>query len=337
MSPKPAHATLQRILAAAGGPGHALYGPFSSRRPAEPGSSRSVKTYLHEISHFPLLTPERERELAGQTRLGREASEHLASGAVGETERKRLNQTIRLGRQARRQMIEANLRLAVKIATHFQGRGLSLEDLIAEGNCGLIRAVEKFDDRRGFRFSSYASWWIMQAVGRAVAEQSQCVRLPVHVHLAQRRLGSTQEALQQQLGRPPTEAETARALGLSAAAFRALRTTGQEPARLEVERWEGEDEEVSAYLEESDPVTPHDEVCRRFLKRDLRTLLDELRPKEQQVLELRYGLNDGVERNLAEVGRALGITRERARQIEREALDRLREEPTLRQLGEYLA
>jgi RNA polymerase primary sigma factor len=336
LSPRPAHATLQRILAAAGGPGHALYGPFSSRRPAEPGSSRSVKAYLHEISHFPLLTPERERELARQVRLGQEAAEHLACGASGGEARK-LQQAVRLGRLARGQMIEANLRLAVKIATHFQGRGLSLEDLIAEANCGLIRAVEKFDDRRGFRFSSYASWWIMQAVGRAVAEQSQCVRLPVHVHLAQRRLGSTQEALQQQLGRPPTEAETARALGLSAAALRALRTTAQEPARLEVERWEGEDEEVSAYLEESDPITPYDEVCRRFLKRDLRALLDELRPKEQRVLELRYGLNDGVDRNLAEVGRALGITRERARQIEREALDRLREEPAVRQLSEYLA
>jgi RNA polymerase primary sigma factor len=176
----------------------------------------------------------------------------------------------------------------------------------------------------------------MQAVGRAVAEHSQSVRLPVHVHLAQRRLGSTQEALQQKLGRPPTEAETAKALGLSAAAFRALQTTGLEPVRLEVERWEGEDEEVSAYLEEPDPVTPYDEVSRRFLKRELRELLAELRPRERRVLELRYGLRDGVDRNLAEVGRALGITRERARQIEREALARLRETPAMTHMAEYL-
>jgi RNA polymerase primary sigma factor len=332
---KRAHATLQRILAAAGGPGHGLHGPFSSRRSADSYGSPSVQLYLHEISHYPLLTPERERELARQVRLGGEAAERLA-GPCPPAEEADLQPVVAAGRLARGQMIEANLRLVVKIATHFQGRGLSLDDLIAEGNCGLIRAVEKFDDRKGFRFSSYASWWIMQAVGRAVAEHSQSVRLPVHVHLAQRRLAATQEELQQKLGRPPTEAETAKALGLSAAAFRALQTSGQEPARLEMERWEGEDEEVSAYLEEPDPVTPHDEVTRRFLRREMRAVLGELRPKERQVLELRFGLQDGVERNLAEVGRALGITRERARQIEREALGKLREAPEMTSMVEYL-
>jgi RNA polymerase primary sigma factor len=333
---KRAHATLQRILAAAGGPGHGLHGPFSSRRSTESGSSPSVQAYLHEISHYPLLTPERERELAEQVRLGAEADATLTLGAGDSRRTESLRLASRRGCEARRQMIEANLRLVVKIATHFQGRGLSLEDLIAEGNCGLIRAVEKFDDRKGFRFSSYASWWIMQAVGRAVAEHSQSVRLPVHVHLAQRRLGATQEELQQKLGRPPTEAETAKALGLSTAAFRALQTTGQEPARLEVERWEGEDEEVSAYVEEPDPVSPYEEVSRRFLKREVRALLDELRDKERRVLELRYGLQDGVERNLAEVGRELGITRERARQIEREALGKLREAPATTHMVDYL-
>jgi RNA polymerase primary sigma factor len=333
---KRAHATLQRILASAGGSSHGLQSPFSSRPPLEAGGSPSVQVYLHEIAHHPLLTPERERELARQVRLGGEALAALTSGEVSPADEARHRRVIERGREARRQMIESNLRLVVKIATHFQGRGLSLEDLIAEGNCGLIRAVEKFDDRKGFRFSSYASWWIMQAVGRAVAEHSQSVRLPVHVHLAQRRLGSTQEALQQQLGRPPTEAETAKALGLSAAAFRALQTTGLEPARLEVERWEGEDEEVSAYLEEPDPVTPYDEVSRRFLKRELRALLAELRPRERRVLELRYGLRDGIDRNLADVGRELGITRERARQIEREALARLREAPAMAHMAEYL-
>jgi RNA polymerase primary sigma factor len=333
---KQAHATLQRILAGAGGPGHGLHGPFSARRPMDAGSSASVQTYLHEIAYFPLLTPERERELAQQVRLGSEASARLAGGDVHGAELTKLRRTVQKGYEARRQMIEANLRLVVKIATHFQGRGLSLEDLIAEGNCGLIRAVEKFDDRKGFRFSSYASWWIMQAAGRAVAEHSQSVRLPVHVHLAQRRLGATQEELQQKLGRPPTEAETAKALGLSAAAFRALQTTGQEPARLEMERWEGDDEEVSAYIEEQDPVTPYDEVSRRFLKRELRAVLGELRPKERRVLELRFGIGDGIERNLAEVGRELGITRERARQIEREALGKLRDAPQMSHMADYL-
>jgi RNA polymerase primary sigma factor len=333
---KRAHATLQRILAAAGGPGHGLHGPYSSRRPMEAGGSPSVQAYLQEIAYFPLLTPDRERELACQVRLGEDAGRQLNEGQVRSDDEAELQSIRRLGRRARGHMIEANLRLVVKIATHFQGRGLSLEDLIAEGNCGLIRAVEKFDDRKGFRFSSYASWWIMQAVGRAVAEHSQSVRLPVHVHLAQRRLAATQEELQQKLGRPPTEAETAKALGLSAAAFRALQTTGQEPARLESERWEGDDEEVSAYLEEQDPVTPHDEVTNRFLRREMRVLIAELRPKERQVLELRYGLQDGVERNLAEVGRELGITRERARQIEREALGKLREDPAMTHMVEYL-
>jgi RNA polymerase primary sigma factor len=329
---KGAHATLQRILAAAGGPGHGLHGPFSSRRLAEVGGSPSLQAYLHDIAHYPLLTPEREKELARLVRLGQDAEVHARDVKPAAAVRR----AIQSGREARRQMIEANLRLVVKIATHFQGRGLALDDLIAEGNCGLIRAVEKFDDRKGFRFSSYASWWIMQAVGRAVAEHSQSVRLPVHVHLAQRRLASTQEELHQKLGRPPTEAETAKALGLSAAAFRALQTTGQEPARLEMERWEGEDEEVSAYIEEQDPVTPYDEVSHRFLKREMSAMLDELRPKERRVLELRYGLGDGVQRNLAEVGRELGITRERARQIEREALGKLREAPAMTHMADYL-
>jgi RNA polymerase primary sigma factor len=333
---KRAHATLQRILAAAGGPGHGLQSPFSNRRPIDAAASAAVQAYLREIAHYPLLTPERERELARQVRLGGEAAARLDSGDSGGVNQRSLRRTLQLGRAARRQMIEANLRLVVKIATHFQGRGLSLEDLIAEGNCGLIRAVEKFDHRKGFRFSSYASWWIMQAVGRAVAEHSQCVRLPVHVHLAQRRLAATQDELQQKLGRSPTEAETAKALGISPAALRALRTSGQEPARLEMERWDGEDEEVSAYVEEPDPVTPHDEVSRRFLRREVRAALAELRPKERHVLELRYGLRDGVERNLAEVGRELGLTRERARQIEREALGHLREAPAMMHMGEYL-
>jgi RNA polymerase primary sigma factor len=333
---KRAHAALQRILAAAGGPGQGPQSPFVTRRAAEASYSPSVHAYLREIAGYLLLTPERERQLARQVRLGNEAADRLASGDADPSEIRRLRRLVLAGREARREMIEANLRLVIKMATHFQGRGLSLEDLIAEGNCGLIRAVEKFDDRKGFRFSSYASWWIMQAVGRAVAEHSQSVRLPVHVHLAQRRMASVQEQLQDKLGRPPTELETAKALGLSAAAFRALQTTGQEPARLEVERWEGEDEEVSDYLEESDPITPHDEVTRRFLKRELRAVLDGLRPKERRVLELRFGLSDGVERNLAEVGRSLGITRERARQIEREALERLRGTPAITHMAEYL-
>jgi RNA polymerase primary sigma factor len=333
---KRAHATLQRILSAAGGPARGLRSSFSAGRPTDVGGSPSVQVYLHEIAHYLLLTPERERELARQIRLGEEADARLSSGDCSPPEERGLRHAVRIGREARRQMIEANLRLVVKIATHFQGRGLSLEDLIAEGNCGLIRAVERFDDRKGFRFSSYASWWIMQAIGRAVAEYSQSVRLPVHVHLAQRRQASVQEELQQKLGRPPTETETAKALGLSAAAFRALQTSGQEPARLEVERWEGEDEEVSAYLEQPDPVTTYDEVSRRFLRREVQALLDELRPKERCVLELRFGLIDGVDRNLAEVGRELGITRERARQIEREALDRLRATPAMTHMVEYL-
>ena len=338
---KQAHATLQRILSAAGGPAYGVHGPFGARRMGETGGSAGVQSYLHDISRYPLLTPERERELAEQVRLGADAQRVLqqlepSPSRKRDAERVELEQAARRGLLARRQMIEANLRLVVRIASHFQGRGLSFDDLIAEGNCGLIRAVEKFDDRKGFRFSSYASWWIMQAVGRAVAEHSQSVRLPVHVHLAQRRLASTQEELQRKLGRNPTDAETAKALGLSLLAFRALQTSGQEPARLENERWEGEDEEVSAYIEEPDPVTPYDEVSRRFLKRELRALLGELRPKERQVLELRYGLRDGVDRNLAEVGRELGITRERARQIEREALGRLRETPAITHMVEYL-
>jgi RNA polymerase primary sigma factor len=331
-----AHATLQRILAGAGGPSHGVPSAFGSRRPLEVASSPSIQTYLREIAHYPLLTPERERELAAQVRLGAETEEKLARSSLTPAAEASLRATAQLGRLARREMIECNLRLVVKIATHYQGRGLSLEDLIAEGNCGLIRAVEKFDDRKGFRFSSYASWWIMQAVGRAVAEQAQTVRLPVHVHLAQRRMSATTEELQQKLGRQPTEAEIAKALGLSVVAFRALQTSGQEPARLEVERWEGEDEELSAYLSEPDAVSPHEVVGRKFLKRDVRVVLHDLRPKEREVLELRYGLLDGVDRNLAEVGRALGITRERARQIEREAIVKLRETPGMARMMEYL-
>jgi RNA polymerase primary sigma factor len=295
-----------------------------------------MQPYMHQIARFPLLTPERERELARQVRLGAGATARLTQGALGPHAKRKLRDAAVLGREARRRMIESNLRLVIATAAHFEGRGLSFEDLVAEGNCGLIAAVDRFDERKGFRFSTYATWWIIKALWRAVAHQSQSVPLPVHAYLAQRRLTVTQAELQHELGRPPTETETARALNLSAAALHAIQRSGREPERLEQQARDGEDEEVSTILEQPDPVIPDDEVCRNFLHRDLRVVLKQLRPSERRVLELRFGLCDDVERSLAEVGRELGITRERARQVEQGALERLRGAPVVTHLVDYL-
>lgn len=300
------------------------------------GSVRdSLGSYLHEVGRISLLTQADEVELAEAIRAGVQAAERLEVGGQGPAERKALEGAVNRGEAARRRLIESNLRLVVRIASRYQGRGLSLEDLVSEGNFGLMRAVERFDERRGFKFSTYACWWIMQAVGRALADHSRVIRLPVHLHVAKQRLAWLEEDMNRRLGRDATEAELAKELGISVESLRALRSSDREPARLEMVRHEDDGEELGAMIEDDDPG-PVDEALEDLMRNDVVHLLDRLPTRERRILELRYGLADGREHTLAHIGRSLGLTRERVRQLERQAIFRLRQEPDVNHLVGYI-
>jgi RNA polymerase primary sigma factor len=274
-------------------------------------------------------------ELAEAIRFGVQAAEQLEQPGLSRKAIDELERTVARGEAARQRLIESNLRLVVRIASRYQGRGLSLEDLVSEGNFGLMRAVERFDERRGFKFSTYACWWIMQAVGRALADHSRIIRLPVHLHVAKQRLAWLEEDMNRRLGREPLEAELAKELGISVDSLRALRSSDREPARLEMVRHEDDGEELGASLEDDDPG-PVDEAIEELMRSDVVHLLDRLPLRERRILELRYGLADGHEHTLAHIGRSLGLTRERVRQLERQAIFRLRQEPDVNGLVGYL-
>ncbi len=299
--------------------------------------SDPVRMYFQEIGRYPLLTSQQEVELAMQMETGARAEEKLASGVeLDDAERILLERQVRLADRARKRLVEANLRLVVSIAKKYVGRGLSLLDLIQEGNLGLIRAVEKFDYRKGFKFSTYATWWIRQSVTRALADQARTIRVPVHMVETINKLAKAQRTLMQELGREPTIEEIAIELELEPSKVTELRRIALDPVSLETPLGEEADSTIGDFVEDTDAEVPVEAASFRLLQDYLNLALEDLNERERQVLVMRFGLADGKVRTLEEVGAHFRVTRERIRQIETKALAKLRQPARARKLEGYL-
>ena len=270
-----------------------------------------VRMYLKEIGKIPLLSPERETYLAEQITLGDKA--------------------------AKDELIEANLRLVVSIAKRHVGKGMYFLDLIQEGNLGLIKAVEKFDYSKGYKFSTYATWWIRQAITRAIADQARTIRIPVHMVETIHKVSRTSRQLLQEFGREPSTEEIAESLGMTADKVREIMKIAQDPVSLETPIGEEEDSHLGDFVEDVDSPAPSDSASYSLLREQLCNILHTLTPREEQVIKLRFGLEDGRPRTLEEVGRQFRITRERIRQIEAKALRKLRHPSRSKTLKDYLA
>jgi RNA polymerase primary sigma factor len=296
-----------------------------------------VQLYLHEIGQVPLLQAHEEVELAQQIERGKEARTRLDNKDY-ETASDRLNlmRDINAADDARRQLIQANLRLVVSVAKKYIGSSMSFMDLVQEGNIGLMRAVEKFDYKRGNRFSTYATWWIRQAVTRAIAEQSRLIRLPVHLSESITHLRRAIYNLEQQLEREPTPEEIAQALGMSLRKVKRLLRASTQPISLEQPLNNDREGRIGELLADESQDTPIEVAAQHMLQQELGEVLNDLPERERKVLMMRYGLLDGQRRTLEEVGVAFGITRERTRQIESEALRRLRDPGVGKRLQGYL-
>ena len=303
----------------------------------------SVRAYLQEIGRVPLLTAELEVLCAKQIEDGTEASaiyeSWLAEGTLGEipaSERREIERAIEDGQEAKELLIEANLRLVVSIAKRYRNRGMAFLDLIQEGNLGLMRAVEKFDYRRGFKFSTYATWWIRQAITRAVADQARTIRIPVHMVETINKVMRTHRQLAQELGREPTVEEIAARVQMPSERVRELQRIGQDTISIDQPIGEEEDFSLSDLIEDQSAEVPADAATRMLLNEAVQRALDELTEREQEVVRLRFGLDDGRVRTLEEVGQHFGVTRERIRQIEMKTLAKLRHPMVSRPLREYV-
>ncbi|WP_448590899.1 RNA polymerase sigma factor [Thermoflexus hugenholtzii] len=303
---------------------------------AELDSDDLLSLYLKEVGRIPLLTPEEEVELARRIERGRAAERRLAQGDLSPEERRRLEEIVADGRAAQEHLILANTRLVISVAKKYAGRGLPLSDLIQEGNIGLIRAVKKFDWRRGHKFSTYATWWIRQAVTRAIADQSRTIRVPVHMGDQINKLMRLQQQLAQELGREPTPEELAEAMGIPRARAEQLLQMARQPLSLETPTDDEEESVLGDFIEDRGTASPAEAVSQQMLREILHEALATLSPREARILQLRYGLADGRSYTLEEVGRKLGVTRERVRQIEAQALARLRHPTYARKLREFL-
>ncbi len=296
----------------------------------------TVGLYLKEVSRIDLLNAQQEVELAQRIECGRMAREELARGYINERRRLELRFLIEDGWNAREHLITANSRLVISVAKKYMGRGVPFLDLIQEGNIGLIRATKKFEYRRGHKFSTYATWWIRQAVTRAIADQGRTIRVPVHMGDQINKLLRVQHQLTQQLGRDPTVEELAEALEVPPKKVENMIQVARRPLSLETPTDDEEDSMLGDFIEDNDAPPPDDSATYNLLKEHLVSVLDSLPPREVRILQLRYGLLDGQSYTLEEVGRKMGITRERVRQIEAQALSRLRHPSVKRRLRDYL-
>ena len=300
-----------------------------------------VRMYLKEIGKVSLLTAAEEIDLAMKIEAGVAATEELERAEeegiqLERRERRRLGRIEQVGLDAKQQLIEANLRLVVSIAKRYVGRGMLFLDLIQEGNLGLIRAVEKFDYTKGFKFSTYATWWIRQAITRAIADQARTIRIPVHMVETINKLVRIQRQLLQELGREPTPEEIGKEMGLPAERVREIQKISQEPVSLETPIGEEEDSQLGDFIEDDAAVVPPDAASFSMLQEQLGKVLDGLAERERKVISLRFGLEDGHPRTLEEVGREFGVTRERIRQIESKTLAKLRHPSRSSKLKDYL-
>ena len=300
-----------------------------------------VRMYLKEIGKVPLLTAEQEVILAKAIDEGEAATAKIDKATdhgrkLTPTRLRELQRTERHGQLAKKKLIEANLRLVVSIAKRYVGRGMLFLDLIQEGNLGLIRAVEKFDYNKGFKFSTYATWWIRQAITRAIADQARTIRIPVHMVETINKLIRIQRQLLQDLGREPTPEEIGREMEFSPEKVREILKVSQEPVSLETPIGEEEDSHLGDFIEDSDAVVPVDAASFILLQEQLDSVLHTLSEREKKVIQLRFGLTDGHPRTLEEVGREFGVTRERIRQIESKTLSKLRHPSRSQKLRDYL-
>ncbi len=272
-----------------------------------------IRLYLREIGSIPLLTPSQEIELARRMEIGG------ADGAV-----------------AKRQLVQANLRLVVSIAKKYLNRGMQFLDLIQEGNLGLIRATEKFDYERGYKFSTYATWWIRQAITRSIADQARTIRIPVHMIETINKVKKTTRRLSQEMNRKPTDEEIAAAMEISVTKLREILKMAQEPVSLETPVGKEEDSRLVDFIEDNQSGRPSSRITRELLREDMLAVMAALSPRERDVIRLRFGLDDGRARTLEEVGQLFGVTRERIRQIEAKALRKLRHPQRSKRLREYM-
>ncbi|AFY83443.1 RNA polymerase sigma factor RpoD [Oscillatoria acuminata] len=325
----------------------------STRRRAQPKKKHytedSIRLYLQEIGRIRLLRADEEIELARKIadlleleRIREHLCDHLhrepydaewadaVKMSVGQ-----FRHRLHCGRRAKDKMVQSNLRLVVSIAKKYMNRGLSFQDLIQEGSLGLIRAAEKFDHEKGYKFSTYATWWIRQAITRAIADQSRTIRLPVHLYETISRIKKTTKLLSQEMGRKPTEEEIATRMEMTIEKLRFIAKSAQLPISLETPIGKEEDSRLGDFIE-SDGETPEDQVSKNLLREDLESVLDTLSPRERDVLRLRYGLDDGRMKTLEEIGQIFNVTRERIRQIEAKALRKLRHPNRNSILKEYI-
>jgi len=299
-------------------------------------SDDTVGLYLKEMARVPLLTTEEEVRLAKLLVKGEEAERELAKNSHDPEERARLEKIMEEGKAAREHLIKANTRLVVSIAKKYMGRGVPFLDLIQEGNLGLMKAVEKFDYRRGYRFSTYATWWIRQTITRAIADQGRTIRVPVHMSDRIRRLYKTARQLEQERGRKPTPEEIAEEMDLEPRKVQWMLKVSWRPLSLERPVGEEEDSELGSFIEDDSTPTPTQSAYQHLLREKMEEVLSTLTPREARILRLRFGLQNGRSYTLEEVGQKFGLTRERIRQIEGKALRRLRHPRRSRQLRDYL-